>query len=588
MAEQFNFKELDKHLRAEWLAKRPDFVQAFIDNIQNIADTHMTEALAVDRWAEYIDIERQAPHIYYYLASCQDSMPIQNMIGGMATLINDHNERDLPTVWNTHQIASEIIFALNGIFTTVQLTYNGKYVVRSLLRDPELSETLMYPLPLAEPAYASRALGAYAWNITNDDALNVLNAIPMTIMQFPEQMPFIGANPSDADKELMVKYEVRKALQPSFSGKRIFYNWHSDYRGRMSPGAYHFNPHGNEYEKSIIAFAEPEKVSWAGVMEYRKALARCAGLGKDTDMEKLKWYAQNSLTNFADVIWKEPHTAVSILTAFEQIKNTGRTNIPIELDSTNSQLQMVAVLTGDMQTALTCNVVPDGDKIADAYGILAEIMTKISGKLYTRHDVKYAMMVAGYGGGKDVVIAEFVSAMDNDYDVGETYETFLAAMEYVSPASGLLKDTFDNLWKDDWTEVTWTLPDGFVACYKPVQTMTLTLRPFGIDIECLATVNQAIDFSTALYVNVIHSVDAYVARQKVIRAKGKSWSIHDGFPMRANFVSTGVQNYKDILGEIADSRLLEDILTEISGSYVPTFGKQFGNDAIQLGNYAIS
>jgi len=587
MAEQFNFKELDKHMRAEWLAKRPDFVAAFTTSIENVAVQHMTEANAIKRWATYLDIEKQAPELYYYLASCQDSMPIQNMIGGMASIINSANERDLDTVWNTHQIASEIIIALNGIFINLVTTYNGKYVVRSMLTDLELQETLMYPLPLVEPMYASRALGAYAWSITNDDALNVLNAIPFTIMQFPEDKPVVGINSGKADEERLVKYEVRKALMPSFSGKRIFYNWHSDYRGRMSPGAYHFNPHGNEYEKSIIAFAKPEKITWAGTMEYRKALARCAGLDKVNDLAKLRWFNENS-TQLDKVVWKEKHTAKAILTALKQIEQTGMSNIPVELDSTNSQLQMVAVLTGDLQTAKTCNVVPDGEDIADAYGILATIMQQISGKIFTRDDVKYAMMVAGYGGGKDVVIAELVDAMDNDYDVQEVYGIFLEAMDFLSPTSRILKETFDNIWNPSWKEVTWTLPDGFVACYKPVETMTLTLRPFGINMECLATVNNPIDFSTALYVNIIHSVDAYVARQMIIRGKGTTWSIHDGFPMRANSVSARVENYKEILCEITESRLLEDILSEITGSEVATFGKQFGRDEIMAGDYAIS
>lgn len=584
MAEQFNFKELDSNKRKEWLAKRPDYVTQFIATITNIRDTMIVEETGIVRWAAF-DMDKLSPNIYYYLASCQSTMAIQNMIGGMASILNQYNNRDIATVWNSHQVASEIITALNGVFTVVTKTYNDKYVVRSLLRDPELEETLMYPLPLNEPGYTSRPLGAYNWTITQDEALNVLNGIPMTILQFPEPTPLAGTD--QASKERQVKYEVRKALQPSFSGKRIFYNWHSDYRGRMSPGAYHFNPHGNEYEKSIVAFANSEKVTWAGTMEYRKALARAAGLDKVNDLAKLKWYNENS-QNLHNVVWKEPHTARALMLAMAQIENTGSTNVPIELDATNSQLQVVSLLTGDLQTALSCNIVPDGDDIADAYGILAAIMQQRSGKIFTRNDVKMAYMVHGYGGGKEVVIEELIGAMDNDYDVAEVYEIFLKATEELSPASNRLRATFDNLWNPEWDLVTWELPDGFIAQYRPIETMALTLSPFGMKFECLASVNVKLDYSTALYVNVIHSVDAYIARQLVLRMNGKAWSIHDGFPTLGNNVSTMLQHYKDICGEIVESRLLEDIIEDITGAYIDTLPKQFGNAEVQTGNYAIS
>ena len=584
MAEQFNFKELDSNKRKEWLAKRPDYVTQFTATLTNIRETMIVEETGIVRWAMF-DMDKLAPNIYYYLASCQSTMAIQNMIGGMASILNEYNNRDIVTVWNSHQVASEIITALNGVFTVVTKTYNDKYVARSLLRDPELEETLMYPLPLNEPGYASRPLGAYNWAITQDEALNVLNGIPMTILQFPEPTPLIGTD--QASKERQVKYEVRKALQPSFSGKRIFYNWHSDYRGRMSPGAYHFNPHGNEYEKSIVAFANSEKVTWSGTMEYRKALARAAGLDKVNDLAKLKWYNENS-QNLQNVAWKEPHTARALMLAMAQIENTGSTNIPIELDATNSQLQVVSLLTGDLQTALSCNIVPDGDDIADAYGILAAIMQQRSGKIFTRNDVKMAYMVHGYGGGKEVVIAELIGAMDNDYDVAEVYEIFLKATEELSPASNRLRATFDNLWNPEWDLVTWELPDGFIAQYRPIETLALTLTPFGMKFECLASVNVKLDYSTALYVNVIHSVDAYIARQLVIRMNGKAWSIHDGFPTLGNNVSTMLQHYKDICGEIVESRLLEDIIEDITGSHIDTLPKQFGNAEVQTGNYAIS
>lgn len=589
MAEQFNFKELDTHKRAEWLETRPEgFVKHFTDSVHSIFNTAITDPGAQERWLTY-DMDRLAPNVYYYMASCQTSMPIQNMIGGIASILNEDNDRDLVVVWNSHQTAAEIVLALNGIFVNVMSTMTGKYVVVSLVRDPDLNETRMYPLPLARPMYASRPLGSYSWTMTDTTALDVLNGIPFTILNIGEEEPQIGTNPSTADKEKMVKFQVREAIRPQFEGKRVYYNWHSDYRGRMSPGAYHFNPHGNEYEKSIIAFAESQEVTWGGKKEYQKALARAAGLDKQTDIDKLRWYSANK-DNLNVVGWKEPHTAKALLIARKQIEETGRTNIPVEVDSTNSQLQVIALLTGDLQTALSCNIVPNDAEIADAYGIAATIMSNLRGTpgYYSRYDIKQGMMVHGYGAGKDTVSHDLAEAMGEKFEPAITYELFLGAMDKLSPAAARLKAIFDGIWNPTWTEVTWTLPDGFVACYKPIETQTLTLNPFGIEMECLASVNTAIDFSTAFFVNIIHSVDAYIARQMVVRMKGKAWSIHDGFPMHGNNVQEGLQHYKDICSEIVESRLLEDILGEVSGTHVPTFYKQFGKEDIQKGHYAIS
>jgi len=45
--------------------------------------------------------------------------------------------------------------------------------------------------------------------------------------------------------------------------------------------------------------------------------------------------------------------------------------------------------------------------------------------------------------------------------------------------------------------------------------------------------------------------------------------IHDCFIFSPDYLQVVIQNYKDIMAEIARSDLLSDILSEISGKYVP-------------------
>jgi len=150
----------------------------------------------------------------------------------------------------------------------------------------------------------------------------------------------------------------------------------------MYAGGYHINPQGTEYEKSIVAFAEPEKLTTEGYRELKMAIATAFGLGKKNDGQKLMWYMNNK----DSLDWrqaKEHHTARKLLFALTQAEKTGGyTNIPLELDGTNSQLQVISVLTGSKQTAYTCNILPTQengeDKIADAYQLIADKMSELS------------------------------------------------------------------------------------------------------------------------------------------------------------------------------------------------------------------
>lgn len=94
---------------------------------------------------------------------------------------------------------------------------------------------------------------------------------------------------------------------------------------------YHYNPQGDEYEKSIIAFAEPEKITYEGKFSVYKAIARAFGQDKLIDKEKVKWYMENK-ENLNPEMAKEPHIARALLLSLSKIENTGETNIMIELD----------------------------------------------------------------------------------------------------------------------------------------------------------------------------------------------------------------------------------------------------------------
>ena len=191
------------------------------------------------------------------------------------------------------------------------------------------------------------------------------------------------AKPNLSQIEKYKKYLVRKIFNVNYINKPMHFKWSSDYRGRTYSEAYHYNPQGSEYEKSIITIKQPIRVNFQGRQELSKSIASAYGLDKRTDEEKLKWYhdnkdARTSTGMKKGLIPKEPHIAKRLQLALKQIRKTGYSNITIEHDATNSQLQVISVLTGDLQTAKTCNVVPAGDFISDAYQLTADMMTMLA------------------------------------------------------------------------------------------------------------------------------------------------------------------------------------------------------------------
>lgn len=210
-------------------------------------------------------------------------------------------------------------------------------------------------------------------------------------------------------------------------------------------------------------------------------------------------------------------------------------------------------------------------------------------KFFTRKDLKSSHMISGYGAGRKLITKQFKEDFHGDFD--ERYiDIFYKAQEIVSPMVVTLKEMFQELWNPEWTKVSWRLPDGFVTDYRPMQSVPIKISPFGIDMSVIASVILETERSTALGVNIIHSVDGYVARQMVVRCNKKGfkiWPIHDGFNCHPNFAHLMLETYKEILSDILESELLEDIIEQITGVRITSFSKQFKAEDIMNSGYAI-
>lgn len=195
-------------------------------------------------------------------------------------------------------------------------------------------------------------------------------------------------------------------------------------------------------------------------------------------------------------------------------------------------------------------------------------------------------MISGYGAGRALVTQQFQEDFGDGFKE-EYVDLFYDAQKAVSPAAVMLKDFFLSIWNPKWTEISWTLPDGFKCTYKPTETASVPIEVFGLKLNVMSTVNIPTSVGTALGVNIIHSVDGYIARQMVVRNDFPVWPIHDGFNCHPNHVVKMRQTYQEILAEILESTLLEDILEEILGAKIPPFAKEFTAEEVLASHYGI-
>lgn len=591
-----------------------------------------------------------AQRIAYSIVCANKTMPLETLIGIIGTSITKKS-KDKTLVLNTMQVASEFCLYSSNLMTLtkeqlfrIRQTVNGKLIVTNLYKQNNYGEKTYYPLPTQIPTNVHKTLGDYEWKSTFTDAVEKLNHTAFCVLDFEEPEPAKYNSASDEKSgiinELWDKWQLRRQLIPQLKGSRMFFNWHQDYRGRMYAGGYHLNPQGNEYEKNILAFADMQEITYKGKIQVKHAIARAMGewidygrlfelkadkkaienlsiftdlekaemydaideeiaeihankikLDKLTNPEKLKWYDNNKDLLLNPEVAKhadEPTAFKAQMHSMHLIENFGMTNIPVEVDATNSQLQIVAVLAGCLKTALSCNVISDNISIADAYGILAGFMSKLTGMKFVRGQIKQAMMIDGYGAGKKLVTETLKETLKEFYS-DDVVDAFYKAQSLMSPTVQGLKETFQSIWDEKRDRYTWTMPNGFVVDYRPTDSYKIKVRPFGaMEIELTATLTMATKRSTGLGVNVIHSCDAYVCSEVVMNhPNNQIWTIHDGFRCHPNDVEHVITNYNTALAKLTDSTLLEDIISEIIGKPVNKINKEFTGQQVMESKYAV-
>ena len=290
------------------------------------------------------------------------------------------------------------------------------------------------------------------------------------------------------------------------------------------------------------------------------SIANQKGMDKDLWLDRIQWVKDNinTLEQEEPTSSKEKFLYRKAVKALRDTKEGKPVKYIMDLDATASGAQLMSVLCKCPTTAKASNVINTG-KREDLY---TNIINKLVGVTLDRQVVKDATIPAMYGSR-----AEPVKLFGADTPELQAY---LIALHATIPALGFMQVLGSTLWDKGATEHSWTLPDGHV-----VKCPNLVPKEARIEICGTRFTHKWKELgnskvSTSLGVNITHSVDGYVVREMVRKAKKQGFvlvHIHDSFWTQPKYIQQVRQNYLVILESIAKSDLLTDIAKQIN----PTF-----------------
>lgn len=301
--------------------------------------------------------------------------------------------------------------------------------------------------------------------------------------------------------------------------------------------------------------------------EYLKIdIANCFGLDKEIWADRIAW-TDAKLVGL-EALDKQANNPILFRKAVRALRvvETGKpTNHIMGLDATASGIQIMGALSGCLNTAQSVNLVNTGIR-QDFYGAVAGYMSGLPGVNVTRDIVKKPVMTVFYGS---------TEQPKSIFGEGPELVAFYQALREKATGAYDLMGVFQSYWNPTAEYHTWTLPDGHIARVPVTLTVEKNLEidelehmKFAYRTKIVCTKAQ----SRALAANIVHSVDGWIVRQMVQAAHEQGYwlaPVHDCFFASPNHMNQVRENYVKIMAWIAQTDLVSDILSEISGQYVP-------------------
>ena len=301
----------------------------------------------------------------------------------------------------------------------------------------------------------------------------------------------------------------------------------------------------------------------------------------------LRWYMQSEIGHF------QTSKHLRSLVKVADIAN------PIKKDFRNNVVQMYSLLTKTRDLGTYVGLVEESARKEDLRLLIANKLNSVlETDVFNKNNIKPLFMVWAYNAGKKRILEgvakveaqlfgtdkvnikvegllELSGAKDTEDNRNILWNAFEETVNELVPMIVILKQVFKQLIKaNPLNEVEWTLPDGAIAQYASAESVEKTLywvdrkghqRQHTHHIKCIVENVK----SAGLLPRVIHSFDAYVARQLVVRAARLGITIvpnHDSFMFDEQHEQTIDYIVEDIFKELLHSNALGDVITELNVS----------------------
>ena len=218
--------------------------------------------------------------------------------------------------------------------------------------------------------------------------------------------------------------------------------------------------------------------------------------------------------------------------------------------------------------------------------------------IFNKDNIKPLFMVWAYNAGKNRVLdgvtiedkslfglshttvkveglIALTKVVNNEANRDMLWGAFHKTVTTLAPEIVILKRLFKQIIAGNpLTETKWTLPDGTIAQYASAQTLYHTMHfvdSKGKQHQHKHFIKQIVSNakSTGLLPRVIHSFDAYVARQMLIRAKRLGITIvpnHDSFTFDKKYEEVVLGLANELFLELLEGNYLGTVVAELNTS----------------------
>lgn len=406
----------------------------------------------------------------------------------------------------------------------------------------------------------------------NLKALNKLQRVPLKIDEF------VATKVKEYDyKDRYEKQSQDNIVESYMDVDKFHFVWRYDKRGRMYAQGWQLSPQGKAYKKALLSLAEAEPLTPRGEYWLKIGIANALGYDKenwDVRLAKAEEYleiigAGMDEYNISDHVIKcVMPTAEEYDDAYQLVKLTYAwfqwihwkkpVDCTVSLDSTASGIQLMGVLAGCEYTSYYANLVENTDRL-DPYTELFEFMRDE----YNCEDVPRKVA-------KEALVTHIYNSVATPRDLLNPAQLnhFYEAVERMFPAVSYILDVINHKVWDNRAVFHWALPDGHTA-YIPVYTKRTEYYEFqGYEFEYLYKEEGASGNFRHLAPNIIHSIDAWIARQMVLRCGYDVLPNHDCFSVHPNNCDDLRLQYMQLMRELNETNLLDVIFKQLTNGKV--------------------